>query len=367
MNQMIRSAMTSSWMTLLGIALTMSAQSGCTSSKDNSSGGKGSAGKRFLKLGTAPIGGAFNSVGGALAEVINRHKADGVGKFEAAATKGSQQNIRNIDQGELDFALSNSAITYFAVRGEGKWDKKYNIKTVMTLAPNVAMFITIKGSGIKQIVDLKGKRVCVGPAGAGFEYFVGPLLEAHGVSYDDFSPQHASQSGAVDLLGDGSIGAAFLGGAVPTASIVQACSSKDVVFIPFDPKALAQLTAKYLFFRPATIPAGTYSDLKKDFHGLNVGSMHLITSGSQDEELVYQVTKTIYENRAEVVKRHPAGKAINPKVCVMHTGTDFHPGAIRFYKEIGIWPKKADPSASGKTTATKTKSKAGGPTKSGGK
>ena len=361
MNQMNRLATKPVWVTLLGLALAAGLLSGCTSSKSSKNGGQGSAGKRFLKLGTAPIGGAFNSVGGALAEVLNAHRPDGVGKFEAAATKGSQQNIRNIDQGELDFALSNSAITYFAVRGEGKWDKKYNIKTVMTLAPNVAMFIALKGSGIKTIADLKGKRVCVGPAGAGFEYFVGPLLEAHGVSYDDFSPQHASQSGAVDLLGDGSISAAFLGGAVPTASIVQACSSKDVVFIPFDPKALEQLTAKYLFFRPATIPAGTYSDLKEDFHGLNVGSMHLITSGSQDEELVYQVTKTIYENRADVVKRHPAGKAINPKVCIMNTGTEFHPGAIRFYKEIGIWPDKGDSPSGGKTPAAATKSKAGGP------
>lgn len=367
MNQMIRSVVKLSCVILLGFALATGALSGCTSSKTNTSGGQGSAGKKFLKLGTAPIGGAFNLVGGALAEVLNQHKPDGVGKFEAAATKGSQQNIRDIDQGELDFALSNSAITYFAIRGEGKWGKKYNIRAVMTLAPNVAMFITTKPSGIRQITDLKGKRVCVGPAGAGFEYFVGPLLKAHGVSYDDFSPQHASQSGAVDLLGDGSIGAAFLGGAVPTASIVQACSSQDVVFIPFDPQVLKQLTAKYVFFKPATIPAGTYSDLKEDFHGLNVGSMHLITSGSQDDELVYQVTKTIYENRADVVKRHPAGKAINPKVCVMNTGTQFHSGAIRFYKEIGIWPETADSPASGKTAATKTKSKADGPTDTAGK
>ena len=93
---------------------------------------------------------------------------------------------------------------------------------------------------------------------------------------------------------------------------------------------------------PATIKAGTYSDLKEDFHGLNVGSMHLITSGAQDEELVYNVTKTIYENREEVVKKHAAGKAINPNVVVRYVGTEFHPGAIRFYKEIGIWPEEGD-------------------------
>ena len=71
---------------------------------------------------------------------------------------------------------------------------------------------------------------------------------------------------------------------------------------------------------------------------MNVGSMHLITSDAVSEETVYNFTKIIYENRAEVVKRHPAGKAINPKNVIKDTGTPFHTGAIRYYKEIGIWP-----------------------------
>jgi len=319
---------------------------GCGGDKTGDEGDKGSsANKRFLKLGTAPIGGAFNTVGGALAEVINVHKAEGVGKFEAAATKGSQQNIRDLENGELDFALSNSAITYFAVRGEGVWEKEYGIRTVMTLAPNVAMFITLKSTGITKIADFKGKRISVGPSGAGFEHFVKPILEAHGVTYEDFEPLNATQSGAVDLLGDGAADAAFLGGAVPTASVVQACATQDVVFVPYSLEAVQALVDQYAFFDKATVTADKYSDLQEDFYGMNVGSMHLITSAGQDEELVYQVTKSIYENREEVVKKHPAGKAINPKVAVRNTGTEFHPGAIRFYKEIGIWPEADDADA----------------------
>ena len=70
---------------------------------------------------------------------------------------------------------------------------------------------------------------------------------------------------------------------------------------------------------------------------MNVGAMHLITGANVDAETVYQFTKTLYEQRAEVVKTHPAGRAINPKNVVKDTGTPFHPGAIRYYKEIGIW------------------------------
>jgi TRAP transporter TAXI family solute receptor len=290
----------------------------------------------FLSLGTAPPGGAFFVVGGALAEVLNARPDEGW-RVTAEATSGSQENIRRLATGELDFALSNAAITYFAVRGTEGWDLAYPMRTVMTLAPNVALFLTKSGSGIERIADLKGKRVVIGPAGAGFEYFVQPLLAAHGVTYADFTPLNATQSAAVDMLSDGSAGASFIGGAIPTASITQASASMDVYFVPFDETAVATLVTDYVFFDRATIPSGTYRGQTGDFHGLDVGSMHLITSADQDEDLVYRVTKALYENREQVVARHAAGAAINPKNVIRHTGTEFHPGAIRFYREIGIW------------------------------
>ena len=178
----------------------------------------------------------------------------------------------------------------------------------------------------------------VGPEGAGFEYFVGPLLGAHDITYDDFTPLNATQSGAVDLIADGSAAAAFVGGAVPTASITQASASQDIHFIPFQEEAKQQLIENYLFFRAATIPADTYRGQTEAFEGLDVGSMHLIASANTDESLVYNVTKTLYEQRESVVEKHAAGRAINPNNVVRDTGTEFHPGAIRFYQEIGIWP-----------------------------
>ena len=300
-------------------------------------GDQASTERRFLSVGTAPPGGAFFPVGGAIAEVLNAHSEGW--QVTAEATKGSQENIRRLAKGELDLALANSAITYFAARGESGWDRVYPMRTVMTLAPNVALFITPESSGIRTLADVKGKRVVVGPAGAGFEFFVGPLLEAHGVTYDDFTPLNNTQTGAVDMLGDGSAAAAFLGGAVPTASITQASTSHDVFFVPFDTQAMAQLTETFVFFNDATIPAGTYRGQTEDFHGLDVGSMHLITSADADEELIYKLTKMIYENREEVTAKHAAGRAINPANVVRDTGTEFHPGAIRYFKEIGIWPE----------------------------
>jgi uncharacterized protein len=313
---------------------------------------QGSRKQQFLSIGTAPPGGAFFVVGGAISEVLNEFKGENQWNVSAESTMGSQENIRRLERGEIDLAMSNAAITYFAVRGEGDWGRPQEMRAVMTLAPNVALFITPKNSGIQTIADLKGRRVVVGPPGAGFEQFVRPILEAHGMSYSDFTPLENTQAAAVEMLADGSAAAAFLGGAIPTASISQACASQDIFFVPFDESAREELIAKYPFFHPATLPAGTYRGQGADYHGLNVGSMHLITSAKADEELVYQITKTLYENRESVAQRHPAGKAINPANVIRDTGTEFHPGAIRFYREIGIWPEdraasKPDPSPAG--------------------
>jgi TRAP transporter TAXI family solute receptor len=307
-------------------------------------------GRKFITLGTAPIGGAFAPVGNAIASVLNTHAGENNWKVQAKGTKGSQQNIRDLEKGELQLGMSNSAISYYAYRGESSWDEKYDIRAVVTLAPNIAMFITKKETGIDSVAGLKGKRVSVGPAGAGFEMFVGPLMTEHGVTYTeeqkDFTPVYQIQSDAVSSLGDGDVDAAFLGGAVPTSSITQACSQMDVVFIPYDDDVKATLIEKYPFFNAATIAKEKYADLEADYEGLNVGSMHLITHADLDEDTVYELTKTIWENRAEIAKQHPAGNAINEKNAARYTGTPFHKGAIRFYKEIGIWPEDAPQGAS---------------------
>ena len=301
--------------------------------------------QRYLSLGAAPPGGAFFVVGGALAEVLNNTALGTNWEFTSEATKGSKENIRRLDSGELDIALSNAAITYFANRGEANWEKAYEIRALATLAPNVAMFVTHANSGIVKIDDLRGRRVVVGPAGAGFEDFVQPLLEIHGLSYRDFTPLNNTQTGAVNMLADGSAAAVFIGGAVPTASIVQAASSHDIYLVPYGDKEKAIAQKEFPFFYPHTIPANTYKGQTEPYHGLNVGSMHLITHARMSKDVIYKITRTIYENRKAIATKHPAGRAINPNNVSRDTGIDFHPGAIQFYREIGIWlEREADDS-----------------------
>ena len=266
--------------------------------------------RRFLSIGTAPPGGAFFVIGGALAEVLNDFSGQDGWQFTAEATKGTKENIRRLSAGELDLALANAAITYFAVRGGADWDRPYEMRTVMTMAPNVAMFLTVKSSGIETIADLAGKRVTVGPSGAGFVDFLTPILEAHGLGFEDFTSLNATQAGAVGMLADGSADAVYLGGVVPTASVTQASTSQDIFFVPYDEAAMVTLTEQYPFFRRITLPAGTYRGMEEVFHGLVVGALHLITAANVEEEFVYTVTRSLYESAEQVIERHGVGRSI---------------------------------------------------------
>ena len=314
----------------------VSSLSGCGGGGEVTSDGSGK--RQFISIGTAPTGGAFDAVGRGISSAVDAGKGDNNWVVSATATKGTQENIRRLESGDIQFGMGNAAIAYFAVRGEGAWEKPHDLRAVATIAPNIGIFITQKSSGIKTIADLKGQRVVLGPAGVGFDYFLRPLFEAHGVKYEEVKELNSTYTGTVDLLADGNADAAFMGGAIPIPAVTQACASQDIAFIPFDAAALESLPGKYPFYFSKTVPADTYSDLETDLEGINVGNMQLLTHASVDEDLVYNFTKILYENRDAVAQAHPAGKAINPKNVIKDTGTPFHPGAIKAYKEIGIWP-----------------------------
>ncbi|MFK7765802.1 MAG: TAXI family TRAP transporter solute-binding subunit [Mariniblastus sp.] len=321
---------------LSSIAVLAFAFSGCDSGPAGP-GGETSTAKQFITVGTAPAGGAFAPVGNAIASVVESNKGELNWSVAPQGTKGTQENIRKLEAKELEFAMANAAISYFATKGDGAWKTPHNVRAVATLAPNVGVFVTTKSSGIEKISDLKGKRVVLGPAGAGFDYFLEPLLSAHGVSYEDLTVLNGNYFAAGDMLADGKADAAFMGGAIPIPAVTQLCSSQDVVFIKLDDGVEDKLK-EYPFYFTVPVKESAYSDLTEELTGINVGNMHLITHSSVDEDVVYNFTKLMYENRAQIAEKHPAAKALNPKNATRDTGTPFHPGAIKFYKEEGIWP-----------------------------
>jgi TRAP transporter TAXI family solute receptor len=316
---------------ILGLSLLMV---GC-----GGSGTKNESKREFISVGTAPAGGAFYTVGSAVCEVVNENRGDLNWRVNAESTGGSMENIRLLSQGKLQFAMSNSSITYFAVRGSEGWEETHDVKSVLTLFPNVAMFVTLANSGIEKVSDLKGKSVFLGPEGAGFEFFVKPILAAHGLTLNDIDGRFGSQQSAVDLLGDGAVAAAMIGGGTPNPSLSQMAQANSIRLIPYDEEAKAQLIKEYSFFEEAIIPGGTYNGIEDEFKGLNVGSAHLITHQSVDEQMVYDFVKLAYEQRTKIAERHRAASNIRPETAAAPSGIDYHPGAERYFREIGTWPK----------------------------
>ncbi|MDP1563794.1 MAG: TAXI family TRAP transporter solute-binding subunit [Pirellulaceae bacterium] len=304
--------------------------------------GSTSTGKRmFISVGTAPAGAAFNPVGSAICEVINENRGDLNWTANAEATGGSMENIRLLSQKKLQFAMSNASITYFAVRGTEGWEQKHEVQSVMSLFPNIAMFVTVANSDVQKIADLKGKRVYIGPEGAGFEYFINPILNAHGLKLSDLEVRYGTQLEAAEMLSDGTIAAAVLGGGNPVAAITQLAQGNAIRFLPFEDEAKQKLLEQYPFYSAATVPAGTYRGLDTEFAGLSVGWAHLIVHQSQDEETVYQFTKLLWENREKIATRNRAAAAIKPETAARNTGVPYHPGAEKYFREIGIWPEAA--------------------------
>jgi len=291
-----------------------------------------------LAIGTAPPGGSFHIVGGAITEILNA-RADEGWSVTVESTNGSRENIRRLSTGELDFVLSNATITRAAVQGGDDWGEVAPLRIVMTIAPNVGVFVTRAGSGIRRVADLEGRTVVVGPAGAGFEYFLGPLLEAHGVAYDDFTPLNATQSAAMEMLADGSAAAAFVGGASPVPALEQAASTMELAFVEFDPDAIETLVSNSSSFERAEIQSRTYTNQRDDVLAIDVGAMQLVTTAGQTDEMVANVAKAIYESRTGILQRHPAGAGINPQNVIRNLGNEFHPGAVRYFQQIGIWPR----------------------------
>jgi len=320
----------------------------------------------FISFGTAPVGGTFPVMGGAMADVLNAHpptEGDWANwKVQTKGTKGTQENIRRLSRGEFELGLSNSAISYFAYRGEQGWEKAYDVRAIATLTPLAGVFITRPDTGIEQISDLKGKRICIGPAGAGFEMFVRPILEEHGVPWDSITALNDPQSVAVDRLGDGAADAVFMGGVAgqPHPSITQAMGSFDVKFIPYDQAARKRLVERYPFYQLHVISAKTrdgkemYRGMTEDFDALIVGNVQIVADKSTPKELIRTVIETLCNNSEEVIKNHPVGRGFNPNVAPRYVGIPFHEGAIEFYRNWpGVKPGIWEPPSAGDSPDTK--------------
>ena len=195
------------------------------------------------------------------------------------------------------------------------------------------LYIGEKGeSDIKSIADLKGKTVSVGDAGSGTEFNARQLLDAYGLSFNDIKVQNLSFGDSAEALKDGKIDAFFCVAGAPTTAVVELATTNSIHVLSVDEDKMQVLKSKYPFYTEYKIPAGTYKGVDNEVTSAAVKATFIV-SDKLDEDTVYQMTKAIFENKSKIA--HAKAEQLDPKFAVEGITIPFHPGAQKYYKEVG--------------------------------
>jgi TRAP transporter TAXI family solute receptor len=193
---------------------------------------------------------------------------------------------------------------------------------------------TTKQSGIKKIEDLRGKRVAVGYPGGIVTENVIIVLEAYGMTLDDMKAQRISLADAFDQIKDGNIDAVFETSGAPGAGFLDLAHTRDMVLLPVDKEHAEKIIKKFPFFSPAVFKAGTYRGQDQDIPTLAERPM-LIVSKDLPTDLVYNLTKAIFENLDILAESHIKGKDVKLETALRGMPIALHPGAEKYYREVG--------------------------------
>jgi uncharacterized protein len=311
----------------IGLVVLAVALAGC-------GGGGGSGGdSRRLSIATGTTGGVYFVYGGALAKIITANM-DGY-EATAEATAASVDNVNLVNDGKSSIAFSLADTAADAVAGKGSFEgKPAQIQALGQLYTNFTQVFTTNPA-IKSIEDLQGKRVSVGAAGSGTETIALRVLEAAKLDPDaDIKRQQLAPAECVQAMKDGTLDGCFWSGGAKTPAIVDLATSKQVTLLPTAPY-LKAMQAKYgdVYFE-ASIAGGNYKGIDQDVPTIGVRN-YLVVKGDLNEETAYQVTKLLFDKKAELAAAHPEAKNLDVKAAQNVAPLKLHPGAQRYYSEAG--------------------------------
>lgn len=305
---------------------------------------------RFFTIGTGGTAYTYYPVGGVIANAISKPPGSrecgeggscGVEGLIASAvsSRGSVDNINAILSGLRDSGFAQSDVAYWAYTGTGTMEGKEpatELRTIAALFEEHIHLVALSDSDINSVADLAGKRVSLDEPGSGTYVDANLILEANGLSAEDLTPEALKGNAAADALRNGRIDAYFVVAGYPTGSLVELASAVDIKLVPIDGAGAASLTEQYGFFAQSEIPAGTYEGVDA-VSTVSVGAQWY-TSASQDEELIYEITKALWndESRRLLDISHAKGRSITPDTALSGVGVPLHAGAERFYREAGL-------------------------------
>jgi TRAP transporter TAXI family solute receptor len=293
----------------------------------------------FLIIGTGGMTGMYYPTGGAICKIINKNRNIHGLCCSVESTKGSVSNINAIMAGDFDFGIARSDRPYQAWNGLALWRGKpqMDLRTVFSVYPECITLIAAVDAGIKTIMDLQDKKVSIGPTGSILRQNSIDALSAVGINYKkDLNAKGVRAAEAPKMLLDGRLDAFFLKVGHPSGHTKKATSGKRKVrFIPIT--NVEGLIEKYPYYAKAKIPIDWYP---KAGNSENVETFGVwttvVTSAKVPDEVVYNFTKEIFENLSSFKKLHPAYLLMTKENMLGALGAPIHPGALRYYKEVGL-------------------------------
>jgi TRAP transporter TAXI family solute receptor len=273
-------------------------------------------------------------MGGGLAQVISSHVPDV--EVTAETSNASAANINLLSTHEVTMGIVQNDVAYRASKGEKPFTAPItNLRMIASLYPEHLHCVTLKGSGVTKLDDIRGKRVSVGAPGSGVEASVKLVLEVAGMSYDDFKPDFQDYAQTAERLQDDQLAAGFLLTGYPTSAIMSLAAQKEIDIVPLDEGLLDKLLKTYPFFTKDVIPAGAYAGVNHDTLTAAVLAV-LVCDASLSDDLVYNITKAIFENLDELKPVHDKAKLISLDKALEAPAVPVHPGAAKYYTEKGL-------------------------------
>jgi TRAP transporter TAXI family solute receptor len=296
-----------------------------------------------ISIATGGTGGVYYPYGGGIAKVISDH-LDGV-EATAEVTAGTVDNLKFIANGSADlgFALADSLDD--AYNGSGVFTEFGAVaaRAIAVLYDNHNHIVTLDGSGITSVVDLRGRVVSTGAPGSGTEVSAFRILEAAGIDPEtDLRRQSLGASQSVDALRDGKVDAFFWSGGIPTGAVLDLATTpgRTIALIP-NGGLLEALQTRYgdAVYHGSIVPRTTYPGLEADVATVAVSNV-LVAHEGMDDQLAHGIVDALFASHDQLAAVHPMAKVLSLETAVTGSPIPFHDGAVSYYRDRGVWDRE---------------------------
>lgn len=289
----------------------------------------------FINVLTGGTSGVYYPLGVALSQIYS--KALPNAKVSVQATKASSENLNLLQAGRGEIAFTLGDALNEAWKGNEEAGFKTPLKRLRTVAaiyPNYIQIVAAADSGIKTLADLKGKRVAVGAPKSGTELNARDIFKAAGMSYKDFAKVEYLPFGeSVELIKNRQLDATLISAGLGVAAVRDLAATQKIVIVPIPIDVVLKIGEAA--YRPSTVPANTYGGQTTEVPTVAIQNF-LVTHEGVSNDVVYAMTKSMFDNIDTLYAAHAAAKAMNKDVAARHPPVPLHPGAEKYYREAGL-------------------------------